>query len=440
MIGWHFAANWKLRDGQPLDVATYTVLPPLALGARGLHASERALDALRYAPPGMPCVVSRVELSGAIERDEDKVCASERRVLWAADCTDTLRAFALVVGTQALDRAAARGLTVDRRAYEVLRAAEAYRHGEASRVDLDAAAHGAWAARRTFYERYWSATAHAAIAAANVVTSPDPALAVFMAINAAVTSAAATAATSASFGTAARAAAAAGRACDVAMNDTLTAMLEALQIKAAARRVAILIPSSGERALANLARDAIARFTQDVPHDVFLLDHGPWDERGGEANALALRMLRGALDRAGAAGYSHVFIMHDDALPVRAGWLSYLLRQPLPAAAIVSRRSQRGHSAGTLFDVATFATMNLAPKMPEYDVAESVEPGWRATMLYQAAFRGHTCDVACDDRAIPFYVHLGGGTIGASAFKAGSRAQRQRLDSWITAMRTVLDR
>lgn len=217
-------------------------------------------------------------------------------------------------------------------------------------------------------------------------------------------------------------------------------------------RVAILMPSCGQRGLANLARDAIAKFTTDVPHDVYLLDHDPWEEEGGAANLRALEHLRYATDDS----HTHIFIMHDDALPIRSGWLTTLLTKPLPAAAIVNPRSDRGHSAGTLFDAYDFGGMDLAPKLPDYDVAESVPCGWRAPLI---RWRGpgstygwgppdwmlpHSCDVALDDgrppfyAGVPFYVHLGGGTIGTADTPLNQRAHQDRIERWIRAARKEL--
>jgi hypothetical protein len=92
---WHFLPDdRRLRYGDNTLVEvgqTLTVDPAhLELCQYGLHASERALDALKYAPGSVIC---RVRLSGAIIEGDDKLCASERTVLWMADATEALRAF-----------------------------------------------------------------------------------------------------------------------------------------------------------------------------------------------------------------------------------------------------------------------------------------------------------------------------------------------------------
>ena len=93
MIGWHFTSGRVCaHDAQPIVVGeTITVDPPLALCSRGLHASERILDALVYAP-GSLCW--RVELSGEILRGTDKLCAQHRRALWVVDAEAILWRFA----------------------------------------------------------------------------------------------------------------------------------------------------------------------------------------------------------------------------------------------------------------------------------------------------------------------------------------------------------
>lgn len=63
----------------------------LELCNSGLHASERALDSLQYAPGPYLC---RVECFGKIVHGNDKLVCSKRKVIWQADATDTLRAFA----------------------------------------------------------------------------------------------------------------------------------------------------------------------------------------------------------------------------------------------------------------------------------------------------------------------------------------------------------
>jgi hypothetical protein len=89
---WHFVDK-TLRDGRPIpaDGVTVKYEGPIALYKSGLHASARILDALAYAPGITVC---RVELSGEVVENFDKLAASERTILWRMDATDVLNAFA----------------------------------------------------------------------------------------------------------------------------------------------------------------------------------------------------------------------------------------------------------------------------------------------------------------------------------------------------------
>ena len=93
MIGWYFSTGVLGHgDGRPVVVGeTHEVEGPLELCHRGLHASERVIDALRYAPGAM---LYKVELSGDIVRGDDKACATRRAYLAWVDATEILRAFA----------------------------------------------------------------------------------------------------------------------------------------------------------------------------------------------------------------------------------------------------------------------------------------------------------------------------------------------------------
>ena len=92
---WHFLANDKKFGYGDGNIAApgyvYSVEGPIALCKWGLHASERAIDALQYTPGNM---VGRVVLSGKIIRGNDKLVATHREYLWIADAEETLRSFA----------------------------------------------------------------------------------------------------------------------------------------------------------------------------------------------------------------------------------------------------------------------------------------------------------------------------------------------------------
>ena len=148
MKAWHFlkddgAMQWKCgRVLKPKDGQVLSVDPDkLELCAFGLHASERLIDALQYAPGAILC---RVELSGRILRDTDKVVAERREILWRVDATRTLHEFALWCAREAL----AHIKNPDERSLAALDAKEAWLRGEITDQQLDAARDAAWAAAR----------------------------------------------------------------------------------------------------------------------------------------------------------------------------------------------------------------------------------------------------------------------------------------------------
>ena len=103
ILAWHFLNDkGTLRRGglKVTPGLTLKMRGPLVMCERGFHASIRPIDALQYAPGSMLC---RVELSGEVIEDTDKVIASERTVLWMADATNTLHEFACWCAENALN-------------------------------------------------------------------------------------------------------------------------------------------------------------------------------------------------------------------------------------------------------------------------------------------------------------------------------------------------
>ena len=208
--------------------------------------------------------------------------------------------------------------------------------------------------------------------------------------------------------------------------------------------VAILIPSKGQRALANLARDAIAAFTADVSHEVWSLDHqgaSHWPF-GSEANGRSLDVMLVGLSRFAVQKPTHIFAMHDDAFPLRAGWLSYLLSKPGPVTGVkASQRNGYAHCSGVLFTHDFAITHSMLPSLPERDTAE-----WPANWCAKATcwepslwargpwfhkdhwWQGFKCEISFDDEGVPFYVHFGGGSLN----------NRRDRDHWIREARKAL--
>ena len=209
--------------------------------------------------------------------------------------------------------------------------------------------------------------------------------------------------------------------------------------------VAVLITSAGQRALANLARDAIAKFTEDVSHEVWLLDTKLDLEHGSQMNGEALqRMIQGA-GRRYSDRISHFFVMHDDALPIASGWLWYLLAQPGPVVGVkASERNGYAHASGVLFEYSFAVLHSMLPDLPRRDAGEW--PGWCAPAYCNRVRLGDygarywwgdfNCDVSFTtaspdggDLSDPFYVHFGGGTLN----------RRPDTAAWIAAARKALE-
>uniref|UniRef100_UPI000553CA73 DUF7666 domain-containing protein n=1 Tax=Asaia prunellae TaxID=610245 RepID=UPI000553CA73 len=93
ILAWHFVGE-TLRDGRavPADGEILTHVGPVIPCRQGLHASERLIDALSYAPGHTLC---RVECWGDVREDSgDKLAARNRRILWRIDAEPVLREFA----------------------------------------------------------------------------------------------------------------------------------------------------------------------------------------------------------------------------------------------------------------------------------------------------------------------------------------------------------
>ena len=153
MLAWHWINEQRtLRDGRPMVVGeTVTHDGPLELCESGLHASERLIDALEYAPGPIIC---RVECSGEIIRGDNKFVCRERRVVAAHDATTELRAFARRC---ALDVAHLWNMPVIVRKY--LETGDESKRDAAWAAARDAARDAAWAAA---WAATWAATGGAA--------------------------------------------------------------------------------------------------------------------------------------------------------------------------------------------------------------------------------------------------------------------------------------
>lgn len=105
VLAWHFLpSGGRLANGDRRKVRVGHTLRhkgQIVLCESGLHASVRAIDALRYAPGPWVC---RVECSGEIVRGNDKLVCKQRKTLWMVDATDTLRSFARLCALDVIDK------------------------------------------------------------------------------------------------------------------------------------------------------------------------------------------------------------------------------------------------------------------------------------------------------------------------------------------------
>jgi hypothetical protein len=156
---WHFTNGKTLRDGRPIPpVGEWLVHDgPLVPCESGLHASERLLDALSFAPGG---TLHRVTLRGDITphgSPADKLVARERRIDWTLDeatMERVLREFARWCALQVLHLWDAPGVVVQylETGDESLRAAA----GDAAEAAAGAAARAAWAAGDAAWAAAWA--------------------------------------------------------------------------------------------------------------------------------------------------------------------------------------------------------------------------------------------------------------------------------------------
>ena len=149
LYGWHFVKD-DGRTGKgdiKVIVGAKLVLPKGVkpkLCYTGFHASLRLIDALRYAPGDKVCYV---ELSGEIIEGDDKVVASERKVIWMADAKLAIKIFAIQIAERALIRERKAGRVRDERLRLGLKTAKKFLLGKASLLELENAGAAANAAK-----------------------------------------------------------------------------------------------------------------------------------------------------------------------------------------------------------------------------------------------------------------------------------------------------
>ena len=105
MKAWHFsAADNRLGygDGRLIEIGvTHSVEGEPVLCSHGLHGSTRIVDALQYADgPNL----WRVEISGQVQKGDDKMCGLHRTAIALYPCEELLREFARKCALQHVEK------------------------------------------------------------------------------------------------------------------------------------------------------------------------------------------------------------------------------------------------------------------------------------------------------------------------------------------------
>lgn len=258
--------------------------------------------------------------------------------------------------------------------------------------------------------------------------------------------------------------------------------------------VAFLIPCHEGVELTLLAVDAINAFTAETPREIWVIDNAssrmarerlqdnakkgwinlilnhtrpqPWWRRqikfGSWANGVALEIALKAIPEPRPRAF---FVMHNDALPIRAGWLTDLVRSDPAAIAFGVKedphpaRIHAMHESGFFVPAEIAASTSFLPELPHLDAGNRITAEVRArgektattpwhphrvtfrVGLREPVQRPELCarcprwlrDIDCDVSTFtpggePFYVHKGG----------GSAMSQQEINQWVMAAREAL--
>jgi len=167
MRAWHFIEEDRklgYNDNRVVEVGeTYSLLkgkPELC--RNGMHGSVRLIDALSL---GRGPVCCRVDITGDIQKSDDKLVGKHRKVLWMFDATNVLHEFACREAEDALKLVE----KPDPRSVAAIEAKRKWLRGDISDDELEAAALAAalaaWAAAWAATLAAWAATFAARAAA-----------------------------------------------------------------------------------------------------------------------------------------------------------------------------------------------------------------------------------------------------------------------------------
>ena len=235
--------------------------------------------------------------------------------------------------------------------------------------------------------------------------------------------------------------------------------------------VSIVQPSHNAKELTRISLESIRRYTT-FPYELWVVDNAssddtiefleaqddvnlilnhtaPWKRRhfwerrkdwwqksggGSYANGVALELAAKFVET------RYMFVMHNDTLVCKTGWLAYLvskLDDKVRGAAMSHDpiRINAMHSSGFLFDFSLFRplSMSFLPSPPHYDVADLVtirlrEAGYHYYVCKNTfnhpetielidpndPLRDMYCDRVFDDNGTMIYLHLGRGTLKAA--------------------------
>jgi hypothetical protein len=147
MKAWHivnsdYTLNYDLAGTKVYPGLELFYEGELELCEKGLHASERLVDALSYGNSGVIC---RVEVGEDYLEGSDKLVSSYRKVLAVADCTSILQQFAIETAESVLP-IYEKEYPNDNRPRAAIEAVKAYLAGEISQAELESAVDAARAA------------------------------------------------------------------------------------------------------------------------------------------------------------------------------------------------------------------------------------------------------------------------------------------------------
>ncbi|MBE3141516.1 MAG: glycosyltransferase [Thermoplasmata archaeon] len=260
--------------------------------------------------------------------------------------------------------------------------------------------------------------------------------------------------------------------------------------------VSIVLPCHNGRALTEVSIGCIRKFTT-APYELWVVDNAstddtiaylldqpdvnlilnhtaPWQPRrfwqsripwwqqpsgGSYANAIALELATRFVKT------RYMFVMHNDALPCKSGWLNYLLSKMTDRVRGVGVRQdkirvQAMHQSGFLFDFSLYEPlgMNFLPSLPSppgHDVGDLVtvklRQGGYEVFICRNTFNSPElanqlvlpewlarlhCDKAFGDEDDVFYLHLGRGTLQTAG--PGNVVRQTTVEQWLKAICSYL--